>query len=95
VDQRHRKLTAGNHFAILRIRYIKQVKKATTGLGSKGRKLFETHPSSLNLIRIECSPSQSASDLKQAQRLFARPSRPIPPTARRPSTEPGGSVAFG
>ncbi len=48
------------------------MKKAATELDSKGEKLFETHRSSLNLIHIESSPSQSAGDLKQAQRLFSQ-----------------------
>lgn len=56
----------------IRIRYIKQVKKAAAELDGKGEKLFETRRSSFNLVRIESAPRQSAGDLKQAQRLFAQ-----------------------
>jgi tetratricopeptide (TPR) repeat protein len=56
----------------IRIRYVKQVKKAAQDLNSKGEKLLETHRSSLNLIHIETAQHQSTSDLRQAQQFFAQ-----------------------
>ena len=56
----------------IRIRYIKQVKKAALDLEQKGEKLLETHRSSLNLLHIESAPHQKTSDLEEARQLFTQ-----------------------
>jgi tetratricopeptide (TPR) repeat protein len=56
----------------LRIRYVKQVKKAALDLNAQGEKLLLSHRSSISLMTMMPARAQNEGDLKKAKDLFTR-----------------------